>query len=107
MDGADQHQNTPALDATPRFKREHFSPANAFAPPASALECQLARLWEAALNIEGIGIDDDFFEIGGESFAAVTVFSELERLRGEMPPLTILLDYPTIRKLAALLDAMP
>jgi thioesterase domain-containing protein len=106
MEGASRHQIKPAPDATQRFTREHFKPASAFAPPSTALEHQLAGLWEAALNIEGIGIDDDFFEVGGESFAAVTVFTEMERLRGEMPPLTILLDYPTIRKLAALLESM-
>jgi len=104
MEGAQPHRIRPVPDATSRFTREHFKPASAFAAPATPLECQLAELWEAALNIDGIGIDDDFFEVGGESFAAVTLFTEMERLRGEMPPLTILLDYPTIRKLAALLE---
>ena len=94
----------PGHAAKPRFKRAHFTPASAFASPVSEMELQLTALWEAVLNIEGLGIDDDFFEVGGESFAAVTLFTEMELFLGEMPPLSILLDYPTIRQLALFLD---
>ncbi len=90
--------------ATPRFKRAHFKPHSAFAAPATELEQLLTALWEAVLNIEGLGIDDDFFEVGGESFAAVLLFTEIEIFLGAMPPLSILLNYPTIRMLAAHLE---
>ncbi len=90
--------------ATPRFKRAHFKPHSAFAAPATELEQLLTALWEAVLNIEGLGIDDDFFEVGGESFAAVLLFTEIEIFLGAMPPLSILLNYPTIRLLAAYLE---
>jgi thioesterase domain-containing protein len=103
MDGAPSHHGSSAA-GTRGFRREHFAPASTFSPPESDLEHQLAALWEAVLNIEGLGIDDDFFEVGGESFAAVTLFTEMERFLGEMPPLSILLDYPTIRRLAAFLE---
>jgi pimeloyl-ACP methyl ester carboxylesterase len=103
MDGAPSHYGSSAA-GTRRFRREHFAPASAFSPPESDLEHQLATLWEAVLNIEGLGIDDDFFEVGGESFAAVTLFTEMERFLGEMPLLSTLLDYPTIRRLAAFLE---
>lgn len=88
----------------PRFNRAHFKPRSAFVLPATELEHLLTALWEAVLNIEGLGIDDDFFEVGGESFAAVTLFTEMETFLGAMPPLSILLNYPTIRLLAAYLE---
>ncbi len=108
MDGAPlhqgQHQSPEELQGAARFQRGHFKPASAFAPPSTELEHQLTTLWEAVLTIEGIGIDDDFFEMGGESFAAVTLFTEMERYLGAMPPLSILLNYPTIRRLAEYLE---
>lgn len=103
MDGVANHQGSSDPGAT-RFRREHFTLASTYAPPTSELEHQLTALWEAVLNIETLGIDDDFFAVGGESFAAVTLFTEMERFLGEMPPLSILLDYPTIRRLAAFLE---
>src|SRR5689334_12758960 len=90
--------------AVPRFNRAHFKPHSAFANPETELEHLLTALWEAVLNIEGLGIDDDFFEVGGESFAAVLLFTEMEIFLGAMPPLSILLNYPTIRMLAAYLE---
>ncbi|HEX3064946.1 MAG TPA: alpha/beta fold hydrolase [Dongiaceae bacterium] len=109
MDAVIQHPQTHAAASPPetntfRFTREHFNPASVYAPPVSELEHQLTALWEAVLNFDGIGIDDAFFEVGGESFAAVTLFTEMERFLGEMPPLSILLDYPTIRLLAGYLE---
>ena len=90
--------------AVPRFKRAHFKPRSEFAPPATELEQLLTALWEAVLNIDGLGVDDDFFEVGGESFAAVVLFTEMERYLGAMPPLSILLNYPTIRRIAVYLE---
>jgi thioesterase domain-containing protein len=109
MKAAPKHQGGNARETqrsgdTPRFRREHFKPTTAYAPPASELEHQLTALWEAALNVEGLGVEDIFFEVGGESFAAVTLFTEMERFLGRMPPLSILLDYPTIRGLAGFLQ---
>ncbi len=109
VEGARQHLGAEGAKPAhcsdlPRFRREHFKPASAYAPPTTELEFQLTTLWEATLNIEGLGIDDVFFEVGGESFAAVTLFTEMERFLGKMPPLSILLDYPTIRQLARYLE---
>jgi thioesterase domain-containing protein len=78
----------------------------AFVAPASDTERRLTEIWEAVLDIDGLGVQDDFFELGGESLAAVTLFSEMERLLGEMPPLSTLLDYPTIRSLAGRLEQL-
>lgn len=42
----------------------------AFRPPGTDVECRLAAAWQKALNVTGIGLDDDFFELGGDSLAA-------------------------------------
>jgi thioesterase domain-containing protein/acyl carrier protein len=94
----------PATPAAGRLSRAHFFPLRAFVAPASETERRLKDIWEAVLDIDGLGVEDDFFEFGGESLAAVTLFAEMERALGEMPPLSTLLDYPTIRSLAARLE---
>ena len=95
-----------AAHLSARFKREHLAPSTPFAPPATEAERQLKEIWEAVLDVDGLGVDDDFFELGGESLGAVTLFSELERALGQMPPLSTLLDYPTIRRLAGRLEQL-
>jgi len=63
-----------------RLKREHFAPLSPYVAPASEGERRLTEVWEAVLDVDGLGVEDDFFEFGGESLAAVTLFSELERV---------------------------
>jgi thioesterase domain-containing protein len=89
-----------------RLRREHFAPLSPYVAPASEGERRLTEVWEAVLDVDGLGVEDDFFEFGGESLAAVTLFSELERVLGEMPPLSTLLDHPTIRRLARRLEQL-
>src|ERR1043166_9659742 len=91
------------LDAT-MMRREQFTLSAAFVPPAGEMECRLTRIWEAALDIGGLGVEDDYFELGGDSLIAVTLFAAMEAAFGAMPPLSTLLDYPTIRKLAGRLE---
>ncbi len=62
---ADRHDTTAPGSA--RLRREHFAPMGAFVVPASETERRLTEIWEAVLDIDGLGVQDDFFELGGES----------------------------------------
>jgi thioesterase domain-containing protein len=88
------------------MKREDFTLSAAFVAPAGAMERRLTQIWESVFDIAGLGVEDDYFELGGESLTAVTLFTELEHVFGPMPPLSTLLDYPTIRKLAGRLEQL-
>lgn len=73
-----------------------------FSAPRSALERRLAALWESELEVRPIGIDDDFFRLGGESLVAIRI---LMRLRSELAvalSLTRFLQHPTVAQLAEL-----
>jgi acyl transferase domain-containing protein len=77
----------------------------AFAPPRTQLQEHLADIWRDALGLELVGIDDPFFELGGTSLVGVSVVRRIERDLG-MPLLAgALFEHPTIRELAAALDA--
>ena len=72
--------------------------------PASTMADILTPLWERLLQRPEIGLDDNFFDLGGDSLLAVQLFSEIERVCGrEMAPVTIYCA-PTIASLAAVLE---
>lgn len=54
-------------------------PNNCFVAPKSDLEGVVLSLWESLLDIEGIGIEDDFFSIGGDSLSATQLLMEIEK----------------------------
>jgi FkbH-like protein len=72
--------------------------------PATKNERELLALWERLLAVEGIGVEDEYFDLGGTSLTAVHLFSEVARRFGVTLPLTAILERPTVRQLASLLD---
>jgi non-ribosomal peptide synthetase component F/thioesterase domain-containing protein/acyl carrier protein len=67
------------------------------------LEHQLTRIWQKVLGIKQIGINDNFFDLGGNSLLAVRLFTEIEREFAKKLPLATLFEAPTIEELANLL----
>jgi acyl carrier protein len=68
--------------------------------PTSEYEVAISGIWKRVLEIEKIGIDDNFFDLGGHSLRLVQVHGELIRSLGRDVPLVKLLEFPTIRALA-------
>ena len=66
----------------------------------SALERQLQALWQELLGMDDIGLDEHFFELGGNSLLAAAVVARVHTLTGCHLPLCALLQAPTIRQLA-------
>ena len=57
-----------------------------FDRPATALEQTLCRIWSELLQVEFVGLDDDFFAIGGHSLLAVRMFSRIHDVLGRSLP---------------------
>jgi natural product biosynthesis luciferase-like monooxygenase protein len=76
-----------------------------FAAPASELEATVAGVWRTALNVPEVGIDDNFFDLGGHSLLMVQVQQTLRRTLERDLAITDLFRFPTIRTLAAHLSA--
>ncbi|MFH1937853.1 MAG: beta-ketoacyl synthase N-terminal-like domain-containing protein, partial [Bacteroidota bacterium] len=72
-----------------------------FIKPQTALEKQISEVWQEVLNIERVGIHDNFFDLGGHSLLLIQVQSRLRALVGESLPVVKLFQYPTIQSLAA------
>jgi len=70
----------------------------------SAMIELLVPIWQRLLQRTSIGIDDNFFDLGGDSALALELFNEIERLcNRELPPVVIY-HASTIATLAALLE---
>jgi oxalate---CoA ligase len=65
----------------------------------SALESELLELWRKMLNCNSVGLNDDFFERGGDSLLAMQMLLEVEKMIGHSVPETILFERSTIREL--------
>jgi acyl carrier protein len=68
--------------------------------PQATLHEVLAKVWADSLGIEKVGIEDDFFELGGASVVATQIVSRLREMFQMDLPAILLFDTPTIEKLA-------
>jgi len=69
-------------------------------PVSSHLERTIAELWQRILRVPHVGLDDNFFDLGGDSLLLVAVHSNLQKILQTEIPLTDLFEFATIRKLA-------
>jgi amino acid adenylation domain-containing protein len=70
------------------------------AAPQDDLELQLLAMWEDILQTSPINLQDDFFDLGGESLLAAKLLKRIEKLVNQKIPLSVLLHAPTIERLA-------
>jgi thioesterase domain-containing protein/acyl carrier protein len=71
-----------------------------YVAPNGAMESRLVELWEAVLDKRPIGVNDDFFELGGDSLRAVRLFAQIGEVLKLTIPLGSLFQAPTIATLA-------
>ena len=71
--------------------------------PRDAIERDLAAIWKEMLGVQQVSIDDDFFELGGQSLIAMRLFNRIRKEHGVELPLSVLFQAPTIAATAALL----
>lgn len=95
--------------ALPEPARERPDLAHPYAAPVTATQQQLASVWAAFLQIDQVGLDDTFLELGGSSLLGVRMMGHLQQVMGQTATdarLTAvkLFQYPTVRQLAAYLD---
>jgi tyrocidine synthetase-3 len=69
--------------------------------PANPIEEKLLLLWRQVLEIEDIGIHDNFFQLGGHSLKAIIIASKIELEFQVRVPVPLLFKKPTIKELAA------
>ncbi|BFH67908.1 hypothetical protein J27TS7_37260 [Paenibacillus dendritiformis] len=72
--------------------------------PATETERKLCAMWEQFFRIDRIGVQDDFFELGGDSLKAITVVSAIHKELSVEIGLPVFFNMPTIQQLSAYID---
>jgi len=65
----------------------------------SNVEDRMMEIWRQQFGNEGLTLDDDYFEQGGDSLMAVGMIAQIENAFGKMLPISHLINSPTPRKL--------
>ncbi len=87
--------------ALPDFREELGEEAAPASPPSTEWEVRLAEVWQSLLDVESVGIQDGFFDVGGNSLLALQMVEDLRERYGVSLTVAGIFQYPTIRSLAA------
>jgi acyl transferase domain-containing protein len=72
----------------------------AYAMPNTQVEQIISTIWEELIGIQNIGIHDNFFSLGGDSFLLIQAKQQLQTALSRSIPTVDLFEYPTISSLA-------
>ena len=89
---------------TPAPTRPDLS--SAYRKPRTDNERRIAQVWSESLQIDKIGLDDNFFEMGGNSLLAQRTVAALAQT-GLTVPVTKLYQFPTVAELSEHMDGKP
>ena len=102
LKAAAQRVHVEAAD-TAGFERPDLGVA--FAEPETETERTLAGFWSELLGVQNIGINDNFFDLGGHSLIAVRLFRMIKKAFDIEFPISVLFQAPTIAQCAELIEA--
>jgi len=88
------------------IRREQLPLPRPYIAPRTPTEQRLAGIWCKALNMNCIGIEDDYQDLGGDSFLAAVIFAEIVECFVITIPMATLIDAPTIALLALKVDEL-
>jgi acyl carrier protein len=71
--------------------------------PRNEMEEKLERIWAKILNLKKVGINDNFFEIGGQSLDLIRLFGEIYRVFNIEIPITSMYKHPKIKEFSKML----
>ncbi len=74
------------------------------AGPRTATEAVVVSVWQAVLGVPAVGVDDDFFALGGHSLAAAQIAARLRDAFGVDLPVAAVFEHPTVAELALVVD---
>ena len=83
---------------------ESTDPGNEYVAPGNVLEEKLVEIWKEVLDVDRIGVYDNFFDLGGHSLKAIQLISRLHKRLHVKIDIAKILANPTIHSLAKVLE---
>ncbi len=77
-----------------------------YTAPRTPTEIRLSAIWSGILEVDQVGIHDNFFDLGGHSLRATTLISRIYKVLHVELPLRDVFQYPTIEQMAAVIDKL-
>ncbi len=74
--------------------------ATNYTAPQTEIEKEIAEVWKEVLGIDRVGTDDNYFELGGNSFNIIQLNQRLQKTFAKKLSVVTMFRYPTIRSLA-------
>ncbi|MCF6437894.1 SDR family NAD(P)-dependent oxidoreductase [Pseudoalteromonas luteoviolacea] len=97
MDQSQLSVNTGKLQPRPNIATE-------FMPAITETQKQISEIWAQMLGLESVGVNDDFFELGGNSLVLMQIHKHVQANYSKEISVVELYDYPTIALLADRID---
>ncbi|MBE6749441.1 MAG: amino acid adenylation domain-containing protein [Ruminococcaceae bacterium] len=89
--------------ALPEIDLENIANDTEFVAPETQMQKELCKLFEIVLSTSPVGIEDDFFDLGGDSLKAIELVSKAHT-EGIYFALQNVFDYPTVRELCEFIE---
>jgi len=94
-------------NALPRPEASEPQTSPGYVAPRTELEREIAEVWAEVLGLRQVGVDDDFFDLGGHSLKAMQANARLRELYAVELPLLAFFEQPTIAgQASAVTDAL-
>ncbi|MCV7419610.1 non-ribosomal peptide synthase/polyketide synthase [Mycobacterium yunnanensis] len=90
--------------ALPQVETTQRVPSRA---PQSATEATLCQIFGEVLGVDEVGVEDDFFDLGGHSLLSIRLIGGMRTALGVETSIRDVFDAPTVAALAALVDSRP
>jgi amino acid adenylation domain-containing protein/FkbM family methyltransferase len=85
---------------------EPSAASRTFEPPRTETERVLAAIWTELLRVPNVGVNDDFFDLGGQSLMAIRALAQIRDAFSVDVSLRNLFEQPTLGGLAELIDGL-
>jgi amino acid adenylation domain-containing protein len=86
--------------ALPQPNNSRPALTKSYAAPATEIEQTIATIWQEVLDLQKVGRNDNFFDLGGHSLRMVQLHSKLKAQFEQDLPMIKLFEYPTIAAMA-------
>ncbi len=86
------------------FTKDNLQSTIQYVKPSTNSERKIEGIWEKLLKLDKIGVNDNFFDLGGHSFLVIKLINEVESAFGVKIALANFLTEPTILNLARLVE---